>query len=368
MLFALQDAPAPEGRTDFWTDGGTLWLPPQSSTTAHVIDSAFYFILWSSTILTVGVAIAIVVLAWKYKRKSHAEHPQPVHESKLLEISWSVIPSILVMIVFFWGFRAYVDTSLAPADAYEIRVEGQKWFWTFEYPNGLVTQSEIVVPAGQPIKLVMSSRDVLHSFFVPAFRIKNDVIPNRYQYVWFNAPEEGVYEVVCTEYCGTGHSNMSARIRVVDRGAFYEFLASGGGGGEDLPPAEWGEQLYTSRNCNTCHTVDGSNSTGPTWLGAWGQTRTFADGSSAVMDENYLRESVMNPGAQIVQGFQPQMPSYEGLLNDRDILAIAAYMRVVDGVATAADTSVAVPEEGAAGPDSIATETGSETADEGTDE
>ncbi len=360
MLFALQDVAAPEGRTDFWTDGGTLWLPPQSSTTAHVIDNAFYFILWSSTILTIGVAIAMVVLAWKYKRKSHAEHPQPVHESKLLEISWSVIPTILVVIVFFWGFQAYVDTSIAPSDAYEIRVDGQKWFWTFTYPNGMVSPNEVVVPAGQPIKFVMTSHDVLHSFFVPAFRIKNDVIPNRYQYVWFNAPEEGVYQVVCTEYCGTSHSNMSAKIRVVGRGAFYEFLASGGAGGEDLPPAEWGEQLYTSRNCNTCHTIDGTPSTGPTWLGTWGTTRTFTNGTSAVFDDSYVNESVMDPGSQILQGFQPQMPGYESMLSDRDVLAIAAYMRRINGVATAADTSLSLPADST----TVAPETAPATLDE----
>ncbi len=347
MLFAMQDAVAPEGRTEFWTDGGSLWLPPQSSTTAHVIDSAFDFILWTSTILTIGVAIAMVVLAWKYRRKSHAEHPKPVHESKLLEISWSVIPTLLVMVVFFWGFRAYVDTSIAPSDAYEIRVEGQQWFWTFEYPNGLKTQGEVVVPAGQPIKFVMSSKDVLHSFFVPAFRIKNDVLPNRYQYVWFNAPEEGVYQVLCTEYCGNAHSNMGALIRVVGRDAFYAYLASGGAGGEDLPPVEWGEELYTARNCNTCHSIDGSPLVGPTWQGTWGTTRAFADGTSAVMDDNYIRQSILDPGSQILQGFQPQMPSYEGLLNDRDILAIAAYMREINGLATAADTSLAIPGDAA---------------------
>ena len=350
----MQDAAAPEGRTEFWTDGGSLWLPPQSSTTAHIIDNAFYFILYASTILTIGVSFAMVVLAWKYRRKSHAEHPRPVHESKLLEMSWTIIPAILSMIVFFWGFRAYVDTSIAPSDAYEIRVVAQKWFWTFEYPNGMVVQNEVVVPAGQPVKFVMSARDVIHSFFVPAFRIKHDVLPNRYTYVWFNAPEEGVYQVVCTEYCGTGHSNMGAKIRVVGCDAFYEYLATGGAGGEDLPPAEWGEQLYSNRNCNTCHTIDGSAGTGPTWLGTWGQTRAFADGTSAVMDDSYVLESLYNPGTQIVQGFQPQMPSYESLMSDRDVRAIAAYMRLINGVATAADTSLALPE---AAVDSTETET-----------
>ncbi|MDX1439434.1 MAG: cytochrome c oxidase subunit II [Rubricoccaceae bacterium] len=363
MLFAMQNAVAADTvRTEFFTEGGSLWLPPQSSTTAPVIDSAFYFILYSSTILTIGVAIAMVYLAWKYRRKSHADRPAPVKESKLLELSWSILPTIMVVIVFFWGFRSYVDTSIAPSDSYEIRVKGQKWFWTFEYPNGTVMQNEVVVPAGQPVKFVMSSQDVLHSFFVPAFRIKHDVIPNRYSYVWFEAPQEGMYQVVCTEYCGTDHSNMGAKIRVVGRDQFFAFLRDGPGGGDNLPLADLGEQLYTSRNCNTCHTLDGSAAAGPSWLGTWGETRTFADGSSAVMDDNYVRQSLVDPGSQVVEGFIPSMPAYD-FLSDREIRALAAYMREINGVATEADTTLTPVEGDAAASDSLATEAPTETSE-----
>lgn len=341
-------------RTEFWTGENGLWLPPQSATTAHEIDALFYFILWTSTVLTLIVAAGIVYLAWKYRRRSHAERPAPVKENKTLEMAWSVIPTLLVMVVFFWGFRTYVGTSIPPTDAYEINVKGQKWFWSFEYPNGLNTD-EIVVPVGQPIKLVMTSQDVLHSFFVPEFRIKNDVLPNRYSYVWFNAPEEGVYQIVCTEYCGTGHSNMGAQIRVVGRDAFYEFLRTGGGNaGADLPPAEYGALLYESKRCNTCHSVDGSAGTGPTWLGSWGQPRP-----GGVFDDNYVRQSTMAPGDYIVPGFQPQMPSYEGQLDDRAILALAAYMRQINGAATPADLAPPTPAEAAA--DSLGTGDAPET-------
>ena len=358
MLFAMQNTAAQDSvRSEFWTEGGSLWLPPQSSTTAHIIDNAFYFILYASTILTIGVAIAMLVLAWKYKRKSHAEHPKPVHGGELLELTWTVIPTILVVIVFFWGFRSYMDTSIAPSDSYEIRVEGQKWFWTFEYPNGMVTQNEVVVPAGQPIKLVMSARDVLHSFFVPAFRIKHDVLPNRYTYVWFNAPEEGVYQVVCTEYCGTGHSTMGAKIRVVGRDAFYEYLASGGSGGEILPPVEFGEQLYTGRNCNACHSIDGSPLVGPTWLGIWGESRPGSE--SGVVDDNYVRQSILDPGVYITEGYQPSMPPYD-FLGDSEIRGLIAFMREINGVATAADAGLAIPQGEASGSDSIETDAGTE--------
>ncbi|MFN3595801.1 MAG: cytochrome c oxidase subunit II [Rubricoccaceae bacterium] len=324
-------------RTEFWTDGGTLWMPPQSSTTAHEIDALFYFILYTGTALTLLVAVMAVYFAWKYRRRTQRDRLTPVKESKALELSWIVIPTILVLVVFFWGFRAYVSTSIPPPNAYEINVKGQQFFWTFEYPNGLVTQNELVVPAGQPVKLIMTSQDVLHSFWVPEFRIKHDVIPNRFSFVWFNAPEPGVYQVLCTEYCGTNHSNMGAKIRVVGRGEFAEFLRTGGGGDEDLSLVQLGEQLYTARNCNACHSLDGSSGVGPTWQGLWMANRQFTDGTSGVADEEYLVESILYPAAKIVAGYQNQMPSYQGLLTDRQVAALNAYIREINGAATEAD-------------------------------
>lgn len=330
-------------RTEFWTEGGSLWLPPQRSTMAHEIDAIFSFILWSSTLLLLFVTGVMVYFVWKYRRRSPAEVPAPVKESKLLEYSWTVIPTILVLVVFFWGFRVYVATSMPPADSYEIQVKGQQWFWSFEYPNGTVTQNELVVPVGQPIKLVMSSQDVIHSFYVPEFRVKNDVLPNRYTYVWFEAPEEGIYQVVCTEYCGTDHSNMGAHIKVVGRQEYYTFLREGPGGGEGLAPAAWGEQLYTQRQCNACHTVDGSASTGPTWQGIWGESRPGSD--EGVVDSAYVMQSVRTPGAYVVSGFQDQMTPYdEGLLPEAQVNALMAYMRVLSDAATPADTTVQAPD------------------------
>ncbi len=331
-------------RTTFWTDGGSLWLPPQSSTTAGEIDLVFNFILWTSVLLTIGVTIGVVYLAWKYRRRTHAERPVPVKESKTLELAWSVIPTILVLIVFFLGFRAYVGTSIPPTDAYEIYVKGQKWFWTFEYPDGRVTQSELTVPAGQPVKLIMTSQDVIHSFFVPEFRIKMDVLPNRYTYVWFEAPAEGTYQVVCTEYCGRDHSNMGAKIHVVGRDEFYAFLQSAEAGA-DLPLNELGAQVYSARACNACHSLDGSQMVGPSWAGTWGEPRPGS--ASGVVDETYVRESILNPGAYVVPGFQNQMPPYEGVVSDREILGVIAYMQELSGIAP----TEAPEAEGAAVPD-----------------
>ncbi|MEM1054092.1 MAG: cytochrome c oxidase subunit II [Bacteroidota bacterium] len=329
-------------RQEFFTGENGLWLPPQESTTAHQIDSLFNFILYSSTILTLIVAAAMVYFIYKYRRKSHADRAVDVHESKWLEVSWIAIPTLLVLVVFFWGFTAYVNTSIPPANSYEISVTGQKWDWSFEYPNGKQTVKEIVVPVNTPIKLEMTSIDVLHSFYVPEFRIKHDVIPNRYSYVWFEAPEQGVYQVLCTEYCGTLHSDMGALIKVVSYDDFATWLASGDG--EDLSLVAYGEVLYEQQGCNACHSIDGSDGTGPTWLGTWGEQRPFEDGTSAVMDAEYTIESILYPGNKIVQGYPPAMASYQGRLDERQLNAIVAYMKDLNGAATPEE--LAPPGEG----------------------
>lgn len=330
-------------RTSFWTGENGLWLPPQWSTTAHEIDGLFNFILIVGTLLTVFVAVAMLVFVWRYRRRSHADRPVDVHESKALEIVWIVVPTLLVLVVFFWGFRAYVGTAIPPANALQIDVTAKKWAWSFAYPNGQQTFSEVVVPVGQPVHLSMSSQDVLHSFYVPEFRIKMDVLPNRRTSVWFEAPREGVYQVLCTEYCGTAHSNMGARIRVVSLPAYYAFLRNGYLPGEQPPamaPADLGRALYTQRNCNACHSIDGSAGVGPSWQGVWGQPRP---GSAAgVFNDEYTHESIVAPQAYFAPGFAgANMPSYEGQLDDTQIAGIAAYIRVLSGAATPADTTIA---------------------------
>ncbi|WP_420456491.1 cytochrome c oxidase subunit II [Rubrivirga sp.] len=333
------DSTAALGRQSFWTEGATTWLPPQSSTTAHEIDGLFYFILYSSIVLTILVAAAMVYFVWKYRRKSHADRPVDVHESKWLEMSWITIPTLLVLVVFFWGFRAYVGTAIPPSDAITINVKAQKWAWTFEYQNGIQGFGEIWVPVGTPIRLEMTSQDVLHSFYVPEFRIKHDVIPNRYAYVWFEAPREGTYQVLCTEYCGTAHSNMGAKIHVVDRGTYYAALRGEIGNDEPLPPAELGERLYTQRNCNTCHSVDGSSGVGPTWQNSWGQPRPGS--ASGVVDDAYVAESILYPQAYIVPGYEnANMPSYDGQLNEEQVAGLAAYIRAVSGASLPSDLTL----------------------------
>lgn len=331
-------AAALEGRTSFWTEGATLWLPPKGSTTAGEIDAVFNFILYASIILTALVSVAMVYFVWKYRRRSHADRPRDVQESKWLEISWIVVPTILVMIVFFWGFRAYVSTTIAPSTAYQIEVSAQQWSWAFTYPNGTQSFGEVIVPEDQPVQFIMSSQDVLHSFYVPAFRIKQDVLPNRFTSVWFEAPEQGVYEAVCTEYCGKDHSNMGVKIRVVGQDQFAEFL---GGDGpfappKDLPPVEMGQKIYESRACASCHSLDGAPGVGPSWMGIWDAARPGSD--EGKVDDAYIIQSILNPNAYMTPGFAGGMPSYEGQISEQEALAVAAYIRQINGAALPEDS------------------------------
>ena len=335
-------------RQAFWTGRNGLWLPPQESTTAHEVDALFHFILYASILLTVLVTVAMVYFIWKYRRRSHTDRPVDVHESRWLEVSWIVVPTLLVLVVFFWGFRAYVGTSIPPSDSIEIKVHAQKWAWSFEYDNGMQGYGEFWVPAGRPVKLTMTSADVLHSFFVPEFRIKHDVLPNRFSFVWFNAPEVGVYQVVCTEYCGTGHSHMGAKIHVVSTQEYYRILREGPpGDAGNVSPAALGARLWSQRNCKTCHSIDGSAGVGPSWKDIWGHPTPMMDGQTMAVDAEYVKQSILYPQAHIVQGFaNGNMPSYDGQLDDTQIEGITAYIRQLGGAATAADTTVA--EAGAA--------------------
>lgn len=305
-------------------DQGTVWLPDGASTLAPEIDGLFYFVLWASVVLFVGVVAAMTYFAYRYRRRSAADRPQPVLENKFVEISWVVIPTILVLVVFVWGFQSFIKLNVAPPNAYEIQVRGKQWLWDFEYPTGVTTTGELHVPANRPVKLRMSSEDVLHSFFVPAFRVKQDVLPNRYTSVWFEATRVDTFQVYCTEYCGTQHAMMLAKVIVHPQDTYGAWLERAGSD-DELSLPELGEQLYTQQACNTCHSVDGSPSVGPTFQGLFGSEEALQDGSTVTVDENYLRESILEPGAEVVQGYQNVMPPYSGL-TERQVSALIAFI------------------------------------------
>lgn len=310
-----------------------LLLPPAKSTLAHQTDTLFWFVHLSSLVLTIGLIAVIVYFVIKYRRKSEDEVTPLITHNNKLEVTWSVIPLIMVLIVFGWGYQVFIDQRVAPEDAYEVNVTAQKWLWQFSYENGARTTGELHVPAGRPIKLVMNSNDVIHSFYVPDYRIKQDVLPGRYTEVWFNAPEPGESIIFCTEYCGTAHSDMTANVIVHEPNEFKKWLADNAGGGsapDDMEPAEWGEQLVQEYACTTCHSTDGSQLTGPTWQGLFGHEVQLSDGSTVTADENYIRESILEPSAKVVDGYPNVMNTYQGQLNDEQINAIIEYIKTLN--------------------------------------
>lgn len=308
-----------------------LFLPPEGSTVAHQTDQLFWFVHISGLILTVGLVAAIVYFVIKYRRQSEDEVTPVITHNNKLEITWSVIPLIFVLIVFGWGYKIYMEQQTVPEDAYEIHVTAQQWAWGFDYDNGAHTMKELHVPAGRPVKLIMTSKDVIHSFYVPAFRLKHDVLPNRYDELWFNAPKPGRYQIYCAEYCGTGHSQMLGTVVVQKPQEFQTWLAKnkGGAAASNLPPAKLGEQIYNQYACSSCHSTDGSKMTGPSWKGIFGEKQQLASGKSVTVDEDYIRESILNPGAKVVKGYQPVMPSFKGQFDDNQINAIIEYIKTL---------------------------------------
>jgi cytochrome c oxidase subunit 2 len=303
---------------------GTFFLPPSGSNFAPEVDALFAFLTYVSLFFMAVIFTSIVVFAIKYRRRPGPAPEKPPVAHLPLEILWTGIPLILVMIMFAWGFRIYLKQSIVPAGALEIKVTGQKWIWSFDYPNGAASVKTLVVPVNQPVKLLMSSRDVIHSFYVPAFRIKRDVLPNRYTVQWFTGTKVGVYDLFCAEYCGLEHSGMIGSVRVVPREEYEEWLEANMAAGEGPQQAE---RLYQTKGCAGCHSTDGSRMVGPSFLGLFGHQVTLSDGSKVVADENYIRESILNPTAKIVAGYEPVMPTYQGQITDEELDALIAFLK-----------------------------------------
>lgn len=309
---------------------GSWYLPGQHSTIAGEVDALFDFMLVASTILFVIVCGLSVYFVVRYRRRRTVLEPTYGKDHNLtLEILWTVIPIILVGIVFVWGFTTYLKMNVVPANAMEIKVTGQKWFWSFDYPQteGVTSVNELVVPVDKPVRLLMSSQDVIHSLFIPNFRIKMDVLPNRYSVTWFEATEIGEYNLFCTEFCGRSHSEMIGKVRVLSQLDYDKWLEESEGAGEGMSQEDYGAKLYVSKACVTCHSIDGSVGTGPSFLNKFGGIEQLRDGSSLTIDENYIRESILSPNAKVVAGFAPVMPTYQGLLKDAQIDALVAYIK-----------------------------------------
>ncbi len=303
----------------------SLFRPP-SSTTAGAVDDLFYFILAVSGFffaIIVGVMLYFLV---KYReRPGVTSQPSPAHNN-WLELAWTVAPGILLGIIFFWGFLTYLDMRQPPDGSYEIQVIAKKWSWSFVYPNGHV-DNNLHVPVDRPVRLVMSSDDVIHSLYIPAFRLKMDVIPGRYSTTWFEAHSAGEFTLFCAEYCGTQHSKMLAKVVVHPSGEFGKWLDDAANFLDKVTPVQAGEILYQRRGCIQCHSLDGSAKVGPSFRDSFGSQQALADGQPVTIDENYLRESILEPQAKIRGGYKPVMPTYQGQLKEEEISALIAFIK-----------------------------------------
>lgn len=303
----------------------TFWLPESASTAAREIDFGWNAVLAVSIFFFVLVMGAMIYFVIRYRRRGD-EIPSAPHESRKVEFIWTIIPIGIVTVLFFIGFRGYIDAMVAPADALEISVTAERWMWTFTYPEGQTSVNELHLPKDRPIKLVMSSKDVIHSFWIPEFRLKRDVLPGRYTTLWFEATRNGDWHVLCSEYCGTGHSAMLATVVVEEDSKFDKWLEESGGD-KNAPPLERGQRLFTKMACNTCHSTDGAAKTGPSLKGIFEHEVKLASGDTVKADENYLRESMTNPSAKVVQGYQPVMPVFKGLLDQSQMDALITYIK-----------------------------------------
>jgi len=303
-----------------------IMLPAQGSEYSKQVDDLYMFLVWLSVFffVLIGGLIIYSVVKWKYKPGVVTPH---ITDHVGLELTWSVLPLIICIGIFFWGLKGYMEYSVAPGDALEIQVSGRKWSWAFEYPDGTRSLNEAHIPSHRNVKFVVTSEDVLHDFFVPTMRVKHDAVPNRYVSVWFNATVEGEHMVTCAEYCGKDHSKMQAKLIIESEEKYKKWLETGGDEWKNYPPEVWGKMQWEAKGCNSCHTLDGSKNQGPTWKGIWGKTEKFVDGGSAVVDENYITESIYQPQAHIVQGFEPVMPTFQGLVKKNDLNGIIALIK-----------------------------------------
>jgi cytochrome c oxidase subunit 2 len=314
-------------------------FPQQASTIAPHVDALYFFLVGISVFFAGLIFFLVIYFAVKYRRRSPDEPPPPyIPSDRRLEIAWTVVPLIIVMTVFYWGASVYFRMTRPPENAIEILVVGRQWMWKFQHPDGQREINQLHVPIGRPVKLTLASEDVIHSFFVPAFRVKMDAVPGRYTNVWFEPTRTGRFHLFCAEYCGNLHAGMIGRIVVLEPQAYEEWLEGGrvtapaaGPGAPPLTapegsPVAQGQRLFRDFGCATCHQLE-RQEVGPVLTNVFDSQVRLQDGQTVRADENYLRESILRPQAKIVAGFTTLMPSYEGRLNEEQLFQLIAYIK-----------------------------------------
>lgn len=306
--------------------------PDVASAYANQVDSLYAYLMGVSIFFTVAICVLIIYFAVRYRRQSDADRPEATKDGKLLEILGSVIPFVLVMIMFFWGAKLYFDARIPPKDAIEVLVTGKQWMWKLQHPNGKREINDLHVPVGVPVKLTMTSEDVIHSFYIPAFRKKMDVVPGKYTQMWFLPEETGEFNIFCAEYCGTEHSLMVGKLYVMEPQDYAEWLSHRMVDGAGAPmaaaddPVAAGKQIWDTNCAAACHTGK-PGAIAPNIVNKFGTLRQLEGGGEILMDENYVRNSMNNPNEHIAKGYPAAMISFKGTLNPRQMGQVIAYLK-----------------------------------------
>jgi cytochrome c oxidase subunit II len=309
------------------------FFPQQASEQAAQIDALYFFLLAVTGFFAVLVAVLVVVFAIKFRRKHDQEVGYPIHGSLALELLWTFIPLGITMVMFVWGAQVFFHMTRAPKNAMDIYIVGKQWMWKAQHMDGAREINELHVPIGRPVRLIMGSEDVIHSFFIPDFRVKADVVPGRYNHMWFTATQPGRFHIFCTQYCGTKHSAMIGWVTAMTPADYQTWLSGGSTGGS---MSEAGAKLFTDLACVTCH-IDNGQGRGPVLKGLYGKQVLVNNNQTVTFDDAYIRESILTPQAKVVAGFQPIMPTFQGLVTEEQLLQLIAYVKSLsDGSAPGA--------------------------------
>ena len=308
-------------------------FPEQASSVAPLVDGLYLFLVVVTGTVSLLIWLVIFYFAIKYRRRPDNELAQEQEPPAILEMTWTVIPLIIFIGIFVAGAWVFLRMQVVPRNALEVYATGRQWMWKFQHPTGQREINELHVPVGRAVKITMASEDVIHSLWFPVFRVKADVLPNRYRTMWFEATKTGRFHIFCAEYCGTSHSGMIGSVIVMEPTDYQRWLA----GGTEGSLASQGEKLFQKYACNTCH-MDSGTGRGPMLAGSYGKTRPLADGSNVVVDDNYIRESILHPQAKIAAGFQPVMPTFQGQVSEEDLIRLLAYVKSLPAPQTAGGT------------------------------
>jgi cytochrome c oxidase subunit 2 len=300
------------------------FIPDSASTMSWKVDALYFYLSGVTVFFTLLISSILVFFVIRYRRRTPYEIPRPIAGSHKLETLWTIIPFVISMTMFAWGASVYFEQYSPPKNAIEIYVVGKQWMWKIQHSTGQREINELHIPVGRKVKLIMTTEDVIHDFFVPAFRIKADVVPGRYTSEWFEATKPGTYHLFCAEYCGMNHSGMIGSVIVMEPREFDNWLSGNAG---NQTPAVAGQQLYQSLGCVSCHGANGEGGRGPTLAGLFGRQTLLSTGQTVRADEAYIRESIINPQAKLVAGFGPIMPTFQGQVSEDQLVQLLAFIK-----------------------------------------